>query len=169
MGVEVGLDHLVQAVTETWTALVGPEIELVDVVEARRATQHVSAICMITGGWTGAVAVDLPFMLAVVSTAAMHGRDPGTLLEEDVFDAVGELANVAAGVLKGNLRVECHMAIPTIFEGSGFTLSVPGAQVSAEAIFAVGRQHLRALLYAPKARRLALSGMVVEQPRVDVV
>ncbi len=165
---EVGRQHLLQAVAGTWTALIGSDIELLDEPPARKQVQHISAICQITGGWTGAVALDMPFMLAIVSAAAMLDRDPGALLEEDVYDAVGEISNVAAGMLKGRLRVDCKMGLPTIFEGSTFTLSVPGAQLGGEASFQVGRQHLSARLYVPKPKRLALSGMVVERPEADI-
>lgn len=166
--VEVGRNHLVQAVSGTWTALVGTECTELDEVPTPRAVQHVSAICQITGGWTGAVAVDMPFMLAIVSAAAMLDRDPGSLLEEDVYDAIGEIANVAAGMLKGRLRVECKMGLPTIFEGSLFTLSVPGAQLGGEAAWQVGRQTMTARLFVPKPKRLALSGRVIEDATTDV-
>ena len=164
---EVGQEHLVQAVAGTWTALVGTELTPLEEAPPVRAVQQVSAICQITGGWTGAVALGLPFMLAIVSAANMLGRDPGTLLEEDVYDSFGEIANVTAGMLKGRLRVECRMGLPTIFEGAAFSLAVPGAQLGGEAHWQAGRQTLTARLYVPKPRRMALSGMVVERPSAN--
>lgn len=160
---EPGRDEVITAVEEVWFALVKQPIERVEELPERRPVRHLTACCQITGGWRGALTIDVPFMLGIVTASAMLDCAPTDLLEEEVHDAVGELANVIAGRFKGNFDQECKLGLPAVFEGTGLTVKVPGADISETVAWRCGKQYVHANLHAPKPARLALSGRVVDR------
>lgn len=146
----LGSDELRDAVEEMWTALVGTELVPVATRGAASPGRYLSACCQITGGWTGAFTIDMPYDLAVLATATMFGSEPGDVVEEEVTDAIGELANVAGGMLKGLLAQDCALGLPTMFEGTGFVLRIPGASVGSETAWTCEGHQVLARLHVPQ-------------------
>jgi chemotaxis protein CheX len=52
------------------------------------------------------------------------GDDPPTLL--DLQDTIGELSNMTGGNIKALAEGECHLSLPTVIQGTSFTLRFPG-------------------------------------------
>lgn len=147
----LGADELRDAVEEMWTALVGSELVPAPTGVEASPGRYLSACCQITGGWTGAFTIDMPYELAVMATATMFGSEPVEVIEEEVTDAIGELANVAGGMLKGLLAQDCALGLPTMFEGTGFVLRIPGASVGSETAWTCGGHQVLARLHVPQA------------------
>lgn len=94
-----------------WETLTQHELEHRDDVTALDAT---SATISIGGPWTATLEVTMSDTLAARFAGALLDCDPTTLTQEDIDDAIGELANVVGGNVKGILD-----------EGSIATLSLP--------------------------------------------
>lgn len=86
-------------------------------------------IINITGGWQATVALQLPRVLAArVASVMFHlGEVPPSL--EDMQDAVGELTNMLGGNIKALLPGECHLSLPAVVEGTGYTIRVPSSHI----------------------------------------
>lgn len=143
-------DELRTAVEEMWSALIGTGLEQVEQPTEAAPGRYLSACCQITGGWTGAFTIDMPFDLARSATATMFGAEPGEIVEDEVTDAIGELANVAGGMLKGHIEQDCTLGLPTMFEGTGFLVHIPGARVGAECAWAAEDHSVLARLHVPR-------------------
>ncbi|MCZ7527730.1 MAG: chemotaxis protein CheX [Acidimicrobiia bacterium] len=89
----------------------------------------------ITGAWEGAVMLDLPEPLARDAAAAMFGMEPDELGDDEVLDALGELANMIGGNVKGMLDADCKLSLPTVAEGKDFRVCVPGSGVQTALVF----------------------------------
>ena len=77
------------------------------------------------GGIRGMLAVHCPAVVAKAITSSFLGMDVEEL-DEDVKDAIGEIANMVAGNLKisyATADIQIELAIPTSIVGESFTIS----------------------------------------------
>jgi CheY-specific phosphatase CheX len=71
--------------------------------------------------------------------AAMFGMDDGQASEADVHDAIGEIANMTAGNVKGLVSGYSRLSLPTVTEGTRLSISMPGSRVVRRAAFDCGQ------------------------------
>ena len=104
------------------------------------AVSEVAACVRITGGWHGAVVLSCGRDLAVAITEAMFAMDPGTTSAEELDDAMGEMANMIGGNIKGLLPGPSQLSLPTVVEGADAMAALADAPVAVavEALFALG-------------------------------
>ena len=65
----------------------------------------------------------------------MFGCEPDDLGDEEVLDALGEVANMVGGNVKGMIDADCKLSLPTVAEGSNFRVAVPGSGVQTVLVF----------------------------------
>ncbi len=82
-------------------------------------------IVQITGEWTGAVALLTSDTLAHRAASIMFEIESDAVTEADLRDAIGELANMVGGSLKAVVPGPSALTLPTVAEGSDYTLEVP--------------------------------------------
>ncbi len=90
--------------------------------------RDVSGVIGIAGAIDGAVAVSLPWALAVRIVERMLGQAPES--DASVRDGIGELVNVIAGHAKGALAGTAYafqIALPMVIVGAGHAVWSPGA------------------------------------------
>ena len=99
---------------EVWPSLVGDGEAFVPVPVPRPA-EVVSAWVDIIGPWTGSVVVTCaPATAAALTESVLMTRPPTVVDDEDVADALGELANVLGGNVKSVLPGESRLGLPQI-------------------------------------------------------
>src|SRR5439155_874493 len=92
-------------------------------VQARSApaemngTRHLSASVQISGGWDGTVLVSCAEDLARRVAATMFDVDESTTTDDEIRDALGEVANMTAGNVKALVESYCRLSIPMVAEG----------------------------------------------------
>lgn len=129
-------DDLVGLTAAIWDSVLGMGAipvppRLAETIPGPRVTSSVN----ITGEWEGSVALTFSPPLCRRLASGMFGLDDGDLDDELVRDAVGELANIAGGNVKGMVPFETVLSLPQVISGEGYTVSVPGARVLCEAAF----------------------------------
>ena len=99
---------------EVWPSLVGDGEAFVPVPVPPPA-EVVSAWVDITGPWTGSVVVTCaPATAAALTESVLMTRPPEVVDDEDVADALGELANVLGGNIKSVLPGNSRLGLPQI-------------------------------------------------------
>lgn len=83
----------------------------------------------ISGGWDGSVHLVIPQVLAGAVAASMFGMEIDDLTEAEITDAVGELANVVGGNVKGLIEDPCSLSLPTVTVGTDYHVTVPGSEL----------------------------------------
>ena len=111
--------QLVDITRTVWKCTVGLEVDGLPEPDAAPARPEFRATVELRGAWSGALTLRCPGDLARRAASAFFGRRPDTIGDADAIDAVGELANMTGGNLKGLLPGPC-------------TLSTPRAEVRAE-------------------------------------
>jgi hypothetical protein len=99
---------------EIWPSLVGDGEAFVPVPVPPPA-EVVSAWVDIIGPWTGSVVLTCaPATAAALTESVLMARPPTVVDDEDVADALGELANVLGGNIKSVLPGESRLGLPQI-------------------------------------------------------
>jgi len=96
------------------------------VVNEKVAVQsNLTSMIGLGGGIRGMLAIHCPKIVATDITASFLGMEV-TDMDEDVKDAIGEIANMVAGNLKvayASQDINLELAIPTTIVGDSFTIS----------------------------------------------
>jgi CheY-specific phosphatase CheX len=127
--VPVDLDpaSLTAVAPEIWEMMLGLELEAL----SGSVTGRVDGQCTMTGlvtvvgGWTGAIAVETSCDAARAFAAAMLATEPSAVSTDEVHDALAELTNMCGGSIKNLMPGVNTLGIPTVTEGTGYTVRVP--------------------------------------------
>jgi chemotaxis protein CheX len=119
------------------------DMDLVCVDPASDAATGGPIACVnITGDWDGLVVVTPSPQLALDATAKMFDLPPDEVGEEEMADALGELANIIGGSIKGLIPGTCALSLPTVVCGNDAHLFVPRAELVHTVAFAAGGEIL---------------------------
>ena len=118
---------MVEITSQIWAGML--QIELTPREPLIKQTSGIGACVLITGSWQGAVRVESSLQLARLATAKFLGIDPQEVQIDQIRDAMGELANMEAGSVKPLLPSPCQISLPSVADGTDYTLSVPQGEV----------------------------------------
>ncbi len=82
-----------------------------------------TGIVQISGGFAGAVHLICARSVVRAAAARMFSMPEGDLGDEDLRDALGELANMVGGNLKTLLPGSEFISLPTVIEGSNYDVA----------------------------------------------
>ncbi|RJK92451.1 chemotaxis protein CheX [Vallicoccus soli] len=94
-------------------------VETVELPHEPPSAAHWTASVGVTGTWGGHVTVSCSPETAAALTSTMLGLEPGEASQEDVADAVGELANMVGGSVKGMLPPPNTLSLPHVVLAAG--------------------------------------------------
>lgn len=135
MSLQLVDDDLAGLAGAIWISIVGQEAGPSYVSAEELATQRTVTACVhISGGWHGSVSMVLPAGLAEQVASLMFDVPAAELTAEEVLDAVGELANIAGGNVKGLIDEPSELSLPVVADGSSYTLAMPGSVVTASVV-----------------------------------
>jgi hypothetical protein len=87
------------------------------------------AVDQSTGDWNGAVMLECNQGQACRFAGRFLSKAPADAVDDVVRDVLGELANMIGGNLKSVLTREIHITMPSVVDGSDYSLRVCGAEV----------------------------------------
>jgi chemotaxis protein CheX len=122
----VSAEEIVEITKDVWASFLVMDLERAPDVD-RLEGPTLTGCVHISGAWNGSVFVQATTEHAVRAAEAMFAADPGTLGQDEVGDALGELTNMVGGNVKGLLPVPSSLSLPSVAGGESYTLRVPGA------------------------------------------
>jgi chemotaxis protein CheX len=136
MTCEVSSADLVDVVDEIFSSMAGMELAPSSNIIAfdRRAGYVVSSV-QIVGEWQAAVRLDIDLALARQACANLVGLEPDDLSAQDIRDAAGELANMAAGSVKALCSPLSRLSLPNVAMGTDFEFTVSQGTVIRQGSF----------------------------------
>ncbi len=121
---EIDLGEVTESV---WTSMLGFEIFTTDEPYDYTADGRYLVGCVqITGAADAAVLVDVPEALGKQLAMTMFGMDESEISDDEVWDALGEMANMIGGNVKGMVVGDTALSLPTVAEGRDYRVVVPG-------------------------------------------
>ena len=120
-------EHLDEDVRTIFATMVG-----VDLSRAMKANTSatlkdcITSMVGIAGTFNGVVSINIPRTLSKTIASQMLGLEI-TEVNEDVFDALGEIANMVGGSFKHHFETEGHqvnLSVPSVISGNEYVMSV---------------------------------------------
>jgi chemotaxis protein CheX len=123
-----------QIVEHVFETMMGMEVRACD-TPWPPGGELITAAISLAGTWKGAVIVECGLPEAFLFTSRMLGVDKPTCLNDDVRDALGELANMVGGNLKSVLPGGVGLSLPTVVWGSDYTMQICRAGTAMRWVF----------------------------------
>lgn len=112
-----------QIVTTVFATMLGMDAAPAE-QEWKSGTEKVTATVHLGGEWNGAIVLETSRKQACRLTARMLGGEPVEMVDNDVRDAMGELANMIGGNLKTVLCPTGTLSLPMVIDGSDYSFRV---------------------------------------------
>lgn len=95
----------------------------------------------VTGQWKGTLVLQCSLPAARRAAAVMFDRNGDELTQDEIHDTVGELANMIGGTVKSMVATDgCFLSLPTVIEGSDFSVTTLGSRIVARQAFRDGSE-----------------------------
>lgn len=101
----------------------------------REGHDHTTCAVYFAGVWSGAVLIECPHSMSFEFTARLMRIPKPIQFDNDVYDALGELANMIGGNLKSVLPRGVSLSMPSVVEGSNYSMRVCGANRNKQMAF----------------------------------
>ncbi len=117
-------EKLIDATIEIFTSMVMMDVSVVDeeITESTIINNSITGLIGLAGTHKGVLALHFPYDVAFAITGSFLGMDV-TEMNEDVEDAVGELANMLGGNMKTILSEkgrDIELSLPSTISGSQY-------------------------------------------------
>lgn len=122
-------DDLFELAQTVWSSMLDLEIDRATDVDGKVGDRSMTALVQITGDWEGAVTIECASKLATRFAVSMFAMEEDELDDEMIRDAMGELANMTGGNVKGVAPGENTLALPTVSEGVEGGIHIPKSKV----------------------------------------
>ncbi len=123
--VETYREQAAQMFHDVFELMLRLDVQYVPEDDEMIAGQVTSAVYF-AGPWKGATFLDCSLPLALLFTSRLMPDCEPTAMDDDVRDAMGELANIVGGNLKPLLPQGVELSMPSVVEGSNYSLRLCG-------------------------------------------
>jgi chemotaxis protein CheX len=140
-------ETILQIAGDVWNLVLEMDIEPSDTVVIPAVKEGFVTGCVnISGAWEGTVVLDCSADMAKQAAVVMFEMELDEIGEEEINDAVGELANMLGGNIKSLLPEPCKLSLPVVVQGNGYSTNIPGSESLAQAAFLCQGQPIQAML-----------------------
>ena len=140
MQTEVSVEMLVQIVESVFSTMMGLEVSPTDAPWSPSGNRLTSSVYL-TGEWNGAVLFDCNPRQACQFAGRILSMDPPEIVDDDVRDVLGELANMIGGNMKCGMTTGVSLSMPTVMEGRDYDMRICGSQVLERVAFQCAEGH----------------------------
>ncbi len=117
-------DDLFSLTENVWVNILGLDLVRDSNDDGKIGDDGIVASVQITGEWEGAILVACPRSLGMVLASQMLGMEPDEIDDEMLRDAMGEIANMTGGSVKGVIPGSNTLTLPTVAEGAPDSMSI---------------------------------------------
>lgn len=122
-------EDAIRVVEDVFRTMLGEEVEPVQAIWPPE-DDLINVTIHYAGAWKGALLLECTPEQACLFTGRLLGIEPPVSINDDVRDAVGELANMIAGNLKPVLPPGVALSMPTLIEGTDYALRILGGNLA---------------------------------------
>lgn len=134
-----------------WQAMLGFELVPCEPVPTQPDETYLVGAVTITGGADVSVMIQIPIGLARRLGSVMFGEDETSISDDEIFDALGEMANMVGGNVKGVLAADSKLSLPTVTEGREVRWSTPGGATISETFYQCEQWTVRTVMFGRAA------------------
>jgi chemotaxis protein CheX len=144
------IEHLDGDVREIFSTMVGAEVAPSQTaVTVTKFNDCVTAMVGFAGSYNGMISINTPQKLALAIASQMLGMEI-TECDDDVRDALGEIANMVGGSFKHHFVKDGHevrISTPSVMSGEEYVMSVGSVPDTLTLMFGYGEEHFLVSVY----------------------
>jgi chemotaxis protein CheX len=149
------VQYLDMAVRNVMTTMVGTDLSPSRIVATQTRFEH-SATAMVgyAGIYSGLVSISFPQRLALIFASNMHDTEI-TDCNDEVHDALGEIANMVGGSFKQHFIVdgrEAHLSTPSVISGDKYFITAGAVSRTLTLLFDSNGEHFLVNVFLEAAR-----------------
>jgi chemotaxis protein CheX len=148
----VSAEEIIVITQEVWSSFLQLELEPVGTDPRSSATEGLVATVQLSGAWAGAVQLECPPGHAAAAAGQMFSTAAAGLSEEQVHDALGELANIVTGNVKSLLPSPSALSLPSVASGGSGEAPLPGASLVCRVAFVAAPGDLHVSVWKERSR-----------------
>lgn len=126
MLVDIGPSELAQVVAEVFETMMGLQVASCEAAWKEGPARLSSAVSL-SGEWNGTIVIECNADQARRFAGRFLSQDPPAEVDDVVRDVAGELANMVGGNLKCVLLPGIRISMPSVVDGSRYSLRVCGS------------------------------------------
>ena len=129
---QVRKEDVYQITESVWNSMLGLQMRPAKNALPKTLRGHfLTGYVEITGAWQGVFSLDCSLQLARRIATIMFKFETAEASIEDVRDALGELANIAGGNIKGLLPSPCSLALPVVVDTANKSIHLSAGYIVA--------------------------------------
>jgi chemotaxis protein CheX len=128
MQTEIEIDMLERIVKSVFITMLDLEVTTSEFA-CQPALSRLTSFVQMTGDWNGAMLLECSPRQACLFAGRILSMDPPYIVDDDVRDALGELANVIGGNMKCGMSAGVRLSMPTVMDGTDYDLRLCGTNV----------------------------------------
>jgi chemotaxis protein CheX len=117
MASNVSVEMVTKIVESIFTTMMDLDVS-VSKAQWLPAGDRLTSSVHLEGDWTGVVALECNREQACRFAGQLLSMNPPSTVDDDVRDALGELANMIGGNLKSTLATHARLSMPSVIDGS---------------------------------------------------
>ena len=131
--------EIIQYTKEVWSSILGMEAEHAESFNPSEIEKTLLGFVQITGAWNGTLSIHCSASMARKAAAVMFDLKEESTTMEEIQDALGELANMVGGNVKGLLPDDdvCLLSLPAVAI-TDYPLYIPDSVEVARVNFSCG-------------------------------
>lgn len=137
---EISVEMLAQIVESVFMTMMSLDVSPSD-ASWNPAGDRLTSFVHLTGDWNGAVLLDCNPRQACQFAGRILSMDPPDMVDDDVRDVLGELANMIGGNMKCCMPTGVRLSMPTVMEGRDYDLRICGSQILERVAFQCAEGH----------------------------
>lgn len=120
------INPLLSSVSDTFEGMLDSEVQrgALELCELQSPLYDLSAVILVTGRAKGMFCLSFATETALNLTERFLGVRPNRI-DDDVLDAVGEMANMISGATKSKLNISLNIGLPKIVRGNSSDIHFP--------------------------------------------
>jgi chemotaxis protein CheX len=134
MQAEVSAEILVQIVQSVFVTMMGVDLSTCDMPWDHSGSRMTSTVYL-AGDWNGAVMLECSPQQACQFAGLMLSIDTPKTVDDDVYDVLGELANVIGGNMKSGMSMGISLSMPSVMIGRDYAVRICGSEVKKRLAF----------------------------------
>ena len=128
MQTEIELDMLERIVKSVFITMLDLAVFSSEITHQPGMSRLISFVQM-TGDWNGVVVLECSPRQACLFAGRILSMEPPDKVDDDVCDALGELANVIGGNLKCGMSTGVRLSMPTVLDGRDYDVRMDKSEV----------------------------------------
>ena len=127
MVTQVSVEIVTQIVESIFVTMMDLEVSASETL-CIPAGDRVTSSVYLEGDWNGAVSIECNRQQACLFAGRLLAMDPPATVDDDVRDALGELANMIGGNLKSSMDANARLSMPSVIVGGDYELRICGSE-----------------------------------------